>query len=65
MRFDCGETYSERWERLGKWHRWFAWFPVKVDKHDCRWLEYVERRKECRVYTYDNEYVVEYRPLQG
>jgi hypothetical protein len=44
MRFDCGETYDERISRLTNWHRWFAWHPIKVADHDCRWLEYVERK---------------------
>lgn len=44
MKWDCGETRAERYERLSEWHRWFAWYPVRVGSHDCRWLEYVERR---------------------
>lgn len=36
MRFDCD------WKE--NWHRKFAWLPIKVSKHDCRWLEYVERK---------------------
>ena len=49
MKFDCGETALERAVRLGNWHRWFAWHPVFIADHDCRWLEYVERRivEEC------------------
>ena len=46
MRFDCGETYQEQEARLTQWHRWFAWYPVHVGPHDCRWLEFVERRME-------------------
>lgn len=26
------------------WGRWFAWYPVRVDFADTRWLEMVERR---------------------
>lgn len=26
------------------WHRWFAWYPVRVRKGDVRWLEFVARR---------------------
>ena len=43
MKFDCGETASEYFARLEKWHRWFAWYPVRIGNRDCRWLEYVER----------------------
>lgn len=44
MKFDCGESATERFERLSQWHPWFAWFPVKVGSRDCRWLETVQRR---------------------
>jgi hypothetical protein len=44
MKFNCGETWDETVARLGKWHRWFAWHPVRIGPHDCRWLEYVWRR---------------------
>jgi hypothetical protein len=46
VRFDCGETYCEKVEREAKWHRWFAWRPVRIGSHDCRWLETVERRRD-------------------
>ena len=30
-------------------HRWFAWFPVKLERvgevSECAWLEYVEREQ--------------------
>jgi hypothetical protein len=40
MRFDC----NKRGEIVATgWRRWFAWYPVKVGEHDCRWLEWVER----------------------
>ena len=45
MRFDCGETWSEKWTRRCNWHPWFAWYPVRIHgTHDCRWLETVERK---------------------
>ena len=55
MKFNCGPTQCEKLEaefnRLREvaraardWHKWFAWFPVRVGKGDCRWLETVERR---------------------
>jgi hypothetical protein len=28
------------------WHRWFAWYPVRVNVMEIRWLEAVERRRE-------------------
>lgn len=45
MKFDCGETWEEKRKRLEQWHRWFAWHPVKVEDHDCRWFEVVERQR--------------------
>jgi hypothetical protein len=44
MKIDCGETYREKIERLEKWHDWFAWRPVRVGSHDCRWLEVIQRK---------------------
>lgn len=36
-------TASERRNRLGPWHRWFAWYPVITMQHGRRWLRTVER----------------------
>lgn len=44
MKFDFGETYAEKLERIEKWHITFAWIPHRVGSHDYRWLEYVHRR---------------------
>lgn len=44
MRFNCGPSYSVRMARLRQWHTWFAWYPVRVEEGDCRWLEFIERR---------------------
>ena len=44
MKFNCGETFTEKKQLLKQWHRWFAWRPVKLDDHDCRWFEWVARR---------------------
>lgn len=48
MKFNCGPTQDERRrqerDRFCVWHKWFAWFPVRVGTNDCRWLEMVERR---------------------
>lgn len=35
-----------------EWRKKFAFFPIKVGKHDCRWLEFVETK------TYFFKYVV-------
>lgn len=47
MKFDCGLTWREKYERLISWHPWFAWYPVRIGQtHDCVWWEYVERKGE-------------------
>ena len=38
------ESRETRDERLGHWHLWFAWRPVKIGKDQAVWLERVERR---------------------
>lgn len=44
MKLNCGPTWEERVAAMGKWHPWFAWHPVRIGSHDCRWLETIERR---------------------
>ena len=72
MKWDCGPTHAERHaarrarhEALvaerSKWRSWFAWFPVRVGSHDCRWLETIERRSELKLVFIDYKWVHEYR----
>lgn len=44
MQFACGKTSAERRAKKQEWHQWFAWLPVNVGQHDCRWLERVWRK---------------------
>lgn len=44
MKIDCGPTWPEKKAALEQWHDWFAWYPVRVAPHDCRWLERVDRK---------------------
>lgn len=30
--------------KLACWHKWFAWYPVRIGECDHRWLETIERR---------------------
>jgi hypothetical protein len=53
MKFDCGETFKEYEERVGKWHDFFAILPRKVGYHDCRWLETIQRQ---RIYNVHGEW---------
>ena len=56
MKFDCGKTIDE----MKDWHPWFAWHPVRVGPHDCRWLETIERRL-WGFTVEDSWYIWEYR----
>lgn len=38
------EPQAARIARRAKWHRWFAWRPVKVAPGDIRWMETIDRR---------------------
>lgn len=44
MKFNCGLTQLEKMYSQMEWHDYFAWFPIRVGKNDCRWLETVEHR---------------------
>jgi hypothetical protein len=61
MKFDCGETWEEKKARLSSWHRFFAWRPVYIADHDCRWLEWVERKGEYCSSWYESWWDWEYR----
>src|SRR5581483_10347916 len=45
-----------RFKNLSEWHRWFAWFPVRLDDVGVTvWLEYVERRFDACANRYYRE----------
>jgi hypothetical protein len=52
--------HSESWDtartRLTQWHRWYAWFPVRVGEQRV-WLEWIERK----LYPVYEGWVGEYR----
>ena len=56
MKFDCGETWAEKYKRLTQWHDYFAWRPVRISDHDCRWLETIQRKGEVLWGEWDWEY---------
>lgn len=44
---------------IGHWHKWFAWYPVKI--HNERvWLKTVYRRKVTRYVDMDSWSIYEY-----
>jgi len=55
------KTTAEKWdakvEKQCKWHKWFAWYPVKVLMSDGStkrvWLETIGRKKEISSYSGD------------
>ena len=36
----------------GDWHRWFAWYPVKIDNRTC-WLKTILRRSITKAWYKD------------
>lgn len=44
MKWDCGPSWTEKRVKLEDWHPWFAWRPIRVASHDCRWLESIDRK---------------------
>lgn len=55
------ETKAERYDRLTKWHRWFAWYPVNWNG-GWAWLSFIERRW---VFIMWDDGWWEYRPLES
>lgn len=56
MKFNC-----DKWKCKLEWHRWFAWYPVKIAENDCRWLEYVERKGSIMAGFDSGYWIWEYR----
>jgi hypothetical protein len=50
MKWDCGPTAREMWEKYvaeqAEWHPFFCWWPRRIGPRDCRWLETIERKRE-------------------
>ena len=47
------------------WQVSFAWYPVRIKDHDCRWLEKVERRGNLEYYYDGGTYwKFEYRAIE-
>lgn len=71
MKFRCG---ARRWERKERqrywqryWHPFFAIWPRSMtgQKFDCRWLEWIERRRQYRTSLYRAPgWEWEYRPAR-
>ncbi len=48
MKFNCGESkcaeLQRDWKEKTTWHKWFAWFPVRISESECVWLEIIEQK---------------------
>ena len=62
MKFDCGPTRKEREKVKERWHKWFAWCPVRLGERECVWLETVERKGIIQYTTSASWWSWEYRP---
>ena len=51
-------------ERYLQWHTFFAWYPVRMDMGEYRWLEKVERCGVLYRSTYRDNITWRYRPIQ-
>jgi hypothetical protein len=72
MRIAFGPTKNEKEYAAHGWHKWFAWYPVRLAWRDGRanrggvWLEWVAYHKKNDMAgssIYDNGSKWEYRPL--
>jgi len=63
MKFDCGPTSAEKVAAKERWHQWFAWHPIRLGSHDCRWREVVERKGTFSYNSGGGCWVWEYRDL--
>jgi hypothetical protein len=70
MKFNCGETETEKINRLLKerqrlkeWHPFFPLWPRKVGSKDCRAFEWIERKGWWDIYDHCWEW--EYRVKQN
>lgn len=61
MKFDCGPSYQTKTKLKESWHDWFAWYPVRLGDHNCRWLETVERKGTFYYNFFDSWRSYEYR----
>jgi hypothetical protein len=53
----------KRWLARQQWHRWFAWYPVRIGE-DTVWLETVEKRIPfCNTIGMQGDLPTEYRRL--
>lgn len=66
MRWGRKETDAERRARLSAFHRWFAWYPVRLeDTGQWAWLEDVTRWARPASFDGDGGMIWSYRSPRG
>lgn len=65
MKLNCGMDWADKCEYLRNWQLWFAWRPVRIGSHDCRWLEFIERRQAMKqiIPLHGSSFYWEYRAI--
>jgi hypothetical protein len=61
MKLNCGLSPQDKWKARQEWHLFFAIWPRRVGKLDCRAFETIERRRVNR-HAYSEW---EYRAING
>ena len=67
MKFDCDKLLDYlkiKNDERTTWHIWFTWYPVRIGKNDCRWLENVERRGNLEFNESGKYWNYEYRAIK-
>lgn len=71
MKFDCGMSSKEFAERIEdgthprlQWREWYAWYPVELGSHDCRWFETVMKREHRWNSWSESGWTVEYATIE-
>lgn len=58
------ESTEARDQRRAEWHKWFAWYPVRVGERRY-WLEHVERKVINRLWNGVLNYETFYKAPQN
>lgn len=40
------DSEEMRRSKKEKWHKWWAWYPVRIDHYTLVWLETIERKQD-------------------
>ena len=57
---EANKKRNTKYEKLRRWHNWFAWYPVTIENGQRAWMETVERKIEgvyyCAGYFEEKKY---------